>query len=125
MDRWRIKTKYTFSVSKKRTRLMEKNITRRRARRKFSFLKLLAIINGRRLIFILLILIFIFVSLISENFFSGRTLVSFLIFLGFIILMGVARPIRCRTKKCVHWYFCLNRFIYYWCTHNTRIPFST
>ena len=40
--------------------------------------------------FILLILIFIFVSLISENFFSGRTLVSFLIFLGFIIIMGVA-----------------------------------
>ncbi|MDC0153032.1 hypothetical protein OAI81_02055, partial [Candidatus Pelagibacter sp.] len=41
------------------------------------------------LAFILLILIFIFVSFIAEGFFSGRTLVSFLIFLGFIILMGV------------------------------------
>jgi len=41
------------------------------------------------LAFIFLILIFIFVSFISESFFSGRTLVSFLIFLGFIILMGI------------------------------------
>ena len=43
----------------------------------------------KTLAFILLILIFIFVSFISESFFSGRTLVSFLIFLGFIILMGI------------------------------------
>ena len=43
----------------------------------------------KTLAFILLILIFIFVSFIAEDFFSGRTLVSFLIFLGFIILMGV------------------------------------
>ncbi len=43
----------------------------------------------KTLAFILLILIFIFVSFIAEGFFSGRTLVSFLIFLGFIILMGV------------------------------------
>ena len=41
------------------------------------------------LAFILLILVFIFVSFIAENFFSGRTLVSFLIFVAFIILMGV------------------------------------
>ena len=43
----------------------------------------------KTLVFILLILVFIFVSFIAEGFFSGRTLVSFLIFLGFIILMGV------------------------------------
>jgi len=39
--------------------------------------------------FLLLIAIFIFVSFIAEGFFSGRTLVSFLIFLGFIILASV------------------------------------
>ncbi|SVC09154.1 uncharacterized protein METZ01_LOCUS262008, partial [marine metagenome] len=39
--------------------------------------------------FILLIAIFIFVSFIVEGFFSGRTLVSFLLFLGFIILASV------------------------------------
>ena len=39
--------------------------------------------------FLGIILIFIFVSFISENFFSGRTLVSFLIFLVFVIFMGV------------------------------------
>ena len=39
--------------------------------------------------FLLLIAIFIFVSFIVEGFFSGRTLVSFLIFLGFIILASV------------------------------------
>ena len=39
--------------------------------------------------FLGIILIFIFVSFISENFFSGRTLVSFLIFLLFVIFMGV------------------------------------
>jgi magnesium-transporting ATPase (P-type) len=43
----------------------------------------------KTLVFLLLILIFIFVSLIAEGFFSGRTLVSFLIFLAFIILMGI------------------------------------
>ena len=43
----------------------------------------------KTLAFILLILFFVFVSFIAEGFFSGRTLVSFLIFLGFIILMGV------------------------------------
>ena len=43
----------------------------------------------KTLAFLLLILIFIFVSLIAEGFFSGRTLVSFLIFLAFITLMGV------------------------------------
>ena len=43
----------------------------------------------KTLAFLLLILIFIFVSFIAEGFFSGRTLVSFLIFLGFILLMGV------------------------------------
>ena len=41
------------------------------------------------LAFLLLILVFIFVSFIAEGFFSGRTLVSFLIFLAIIILMGV------------------------------------
>ena len=44
----------------------------------------------KTLAFILLILIFIFVSFIAEGFFSGRTLVSFLIFLGFIILWGLS-----------------------------------
>ncbi|GIS76746.1 MAG: hypothetical protein CM1200mP13_01050 [Candidatus Pelagibacterales bacterium] len=39
--------------------------------------------------FLGVILIFIFVSFIAENFFSGRTLVSFLIFLAFVIFMGV------------------------------------
>jgi len=39
--------------------------------------------------FLGVILIFAFVSFISENFFSGRTLVSFLIFLIFVIFMGV------------------------------------
>ena len=39
--------------------------------------------------FLGIILIFIFVSFISESFFSGRTLVSFLIFLVFVIFMGV------------------------------------
>ena len=39
--------------------------------------------------FLGIILIFIFVSFIAEGFFSGRTLVSFLIFLAFIIFMGV------------------------------------
>ena len=39
--------------------------------------------------FLLLIVIFIFVSFIVDGFFSGRTLVSFLIFLGFIILASV------------------------------------
>jgi len=39
--------------------------------------------------FLGVILIFIFVSFISESFFSGRTLVSFLIFLIFVIFMGV------------------------------------
>ena len=36
-------------------------------------------------------LIFIFVSFIADNFCSGRTVVSFLIFLGFVIFMGVIR----------------------------------
>ena len=39
--------------------------------------------------FLGIILIFIFVSFIADGFFSGRTLVSFLIFLAFIIFMGV------------------------------------
>ena len=39
--------------------------------------------------FLGVILIFIFVSFISDSFFSGRTLVSFLIFLLFVIFMGV------------------------------------
>jgi ribose transport system permease protein len=39
--------------------------------------------------FLGIILIFIFVSFVSESFFSGRTLVSFLIFLVFVIFMGV------------------------------------
>ena len=39
--------------------------------------------------FLGVILIFIFVSFIADNFFSGRTLVSFLIFLAFVIFMGV------------------------------------
>ena len=39
--------------------------------------------------FLGIILIFIFVSFIADGFFSGRTLVSFLIFLGFVIFMGV------------------------------------
>jgi len=43
----------------------------------------------KTLAFILLILVFIFVSFIAEGFFSGRTVVSFIIFLAFIILMGV------------------------------------
>ena len=40
--------------------------------------------------FLGIILIFIFVSFIADGFFSGRTLVSFLIFLAFIIFMGVS-----------------------------------
>ena len=43
----------------------------------------------KTLAFILLILVFMFVSFIAEGFFSGRTLVSFLLFLGFIILASV------------------------------------
>ena len=39
--------------------------------------------------FLGIIIIFIFVSFIADNFFSGRTLVSFLIFLAFIIFVGV------------------------------------
>ena len=39
--------------------------------------------------FLGIILIFIFVSFIADGFFSGRTLVSFLIFLAFIIFVGV------------------------------------
>jgi len=39
--------------------------------------------------FLGVILIFIFVSFIADDFFSGRTLVSFLIFLIFVIFMGV------------------------------------
>jgi len=39
--------------------------------------------------FIGVIIIFIIVSLIADSFFSGRTLVSFLIFLLFVIFMGV------------------------------------
>ena len=39
--------------------------------------------------FLGVILIFIFVSFIADDFFSGRTLVSFIIFLAFIIFMGV------------------------------------
>ena len=39
--------------------------------------------------FLGIILIFIFVSFIADGFFSGRTLVSFLIFLAFVIFMGV------------------------------------
>ncbi|MBD1147527.1 ABC transporter permease [Pelagibacterales bacterium SAG-MED31] len=39
--------------------------------------------------FLLIITIFIFVSFIFDGFFSGRTLISFLIFLGFIIIASV------------------------------------
>ena len=39
--------------------------------------------------FLGVILIFIFVSFIADDFFSGRTLISFIIFLAFIIFMGV------------------------------------
>ena len=39
--------------------------------------------------FILMITIFIFISFIADGFFSGRTLVSFIIFIAFIIFMGV------------------------------------
>ncbi len=53
------------------------------------FFKTISNNKWKALAFILLILIFIFVSFIAEGFFSGRTLVSFIIFLAFIILMGV------------------------------------
>ena len=39
--------------------------------------------------FLLIIAIFVFVSFIFDGFFSGRTLISFLIFLGFIIIASV------------------------------------
>ena len=39
--------------------------------------------------FLLIITIFVFVSFIFDGFFSGRTLISFLIFLGFIIIASV------------------------------------
>ena len=39
--------------------------------------------------FLGVILIFIFVSFVADDFFSGRTLVSFLILLVFVIFMGV------------------------------------
>ena len=53
------------------------------------FFKVISNNKWKALAFILLILIFIFVSFIAEGFFSGRTVVSFIIFLAFIILMGV------------------------------------
>jgi uncharacterized membrane protein SpoIIM required for sporulation len=68
------------------------------------------------LAFIFLIFIFIFVSFISESFFSGRTLVSFLIFLGFIILMGIVG---------VYWYFRLNCIVYNRSTYHTWISLTS
>ena len=55
---------------------------------KISFSKILEH-KWKTIAFLGVILIFIFVSFIADNFFSGRTLVSFLIFLGFVIFMGV------------------------------------
>ena len=49
--------------------------------------------------FLGVILIFIFVSFIAEHFFSGRTLVSFLIFLAFVIFMGVISRFIKATKS--------------------------
>ena len=51
--------------------------------------------------FLLLIAIFIFISFIVEGFFSGRTLVSFLIFLGFIILASVVGRYITVQKMCL------------------------
>ena len=65
------------------------------------FFKIIRDNKWKTLAFILLILIFIFVSFIAEGFFSGRTLVSFLIFLGFIILMGVVGNILLPKKVCL------------------------
>ena len=53
------------------------------------FFKTISNNKWKALAFVLLILVFIFVSFIAEGFFSGRTVVSFIIFLAFIILMGV------------------------------------
>ena len=80
--------------------------------KKNFFFKTIRDNKWKTLAFILLILIFIFVSFIAEGFFSGRTLVSFLIFLGIIILMGVVGQYINRTKKCVYWYFCPNCTVY-------------
>ena len=72
----------------KKEQVEEKDLSKEEHEENFFF-KTISNNKWKVLAFILLILIFIFVSFISESFFSGRTLVSFLIFLGFIILVGV------------------------------------
>jgi hypothetical protein len=79
----------------------------------------------KTLAFILLILIFIFVSFIAEDFFSGRTLVSFLIFSRIYHINGGCWSIHNRPKKCVYWYFCLNCIVYNRSSYHTGIPFAS
>ena len=69
--------------------------------------------------FLGIILIFIFVSFIADGFFSGRTLVSFLIFLAFVIFMGVISRYIKGTKSVFTGISVLIWFIHHWFINNS------
>jgi len=78
-----------FSQVSKKEKVDTKEITHEEADEENFFFRIIRQYKWAIGGFLLLIAIFIFVSFIAEGFFSGRTLVSFLIFLGFIILASV------------------------------------
>ena len=87
------------------------------------FFKTISNNKWKALAFVLLILVFIFVSFIAEGFFSGRTVIIYNI-PDIYYFNGRCRSIHYRPKKCVYWNFCFNWVIYNGCTYNTRVPFS-
>ena len=78
-----------FSHVSKKEKIDTEEVTQEEAEEENIFFKIVDQYKWAAGGFLLLIVIFIFVSFIVEGFFSGRTLVSFLIFLGFIILASV------------------------------------
>ena len=78
-----------FSHVSKKEKIETEELTHEEADEENFFFRIISQYKWALGGFLLLIAIFIFVSFIVEGFFSGRTLVSFLIFLGFIILASV------------------------------------
>ena len=114
-----------FSQVSKKEKVDTKEITHEEADEENFFFRIIRQYKWAIGGFLLLIAIFIFVSFIAEGFFSGRTLVSFLIFLGFIILASVVGSYITVQKNVFYWYLCFNWIIYYSITDHTWVPFSS
>ena len=77
------------------------------------------------LAFILLILIFIFVSFISESFFFGSYFSIVSNIPRIYHFNGDCRPICYCPKKCVYWYFRLNCIVYNRSSYHTWISLTS